>query len=69
MILVNTYVANLAAALSTESVVMAFQKAEDLAYQKKIKYGAKSNGSTMSFFQVSNMICKNKEEIEIVDEY
>lgn len=53
MIIVNTYVANLAAALSTESLVWSFQKAEDLAYQKKIKYGAKINGSTLSFFQVS----------------
>jgi len=69
MIIVNTYVANLAAALSTESVVVTIQKAEDLAYQKKIKYGAKSGGSTMSFFQVSDMICKNKKEIETVDEY
>ncbi|XP_028050144.1 glutamate receptor ionotropic, kainate 2 isoform X2 [Monomorium pharaonis] len=53
LIISATYVANLAAALSFKSVVWDFQVAEELAYQKKIKYGAKINGSTLSFFQDS----------------
>ncbi|XP_011872397.1 PREDICTED: glutamate receptor ionotropic, kainate 2-like isoform X2 [Vollenhovia emeryi] len=54
LIIVTTYIANLAAALSTKSVVWSFQVAEELAYQQKIKYGAKINGSTFSFFQDSS---------------
>ncbi|KAL0117227.1 hypothetical protein PUN28_010223 [Cardiocondyla obscurior] len=53
LIILNTYIANLAAALSTKSVVWSFKKAEDLAYQQKIKYGAKENGSTYTFFRDS----------------
>ncbi|XP_077258758.1 glutamate receptor ionotropic, kainate 2-like isoform X2 [Temnothorax americanus] len=53
LIITNTYIANLAAALSTKSVVWSFQVAEELAYQQKIKYGAKINGSTYYFFQDS----------------
>ncbi|XP_071628678.1 glutamate receptor ionotropic, kainate 2-like isoform X6 [Temnothorax longispinosus] len=53
LIIGNTYIANLAAALSTKSVVWSFQVAEELAYQQKIKYGAKINGSTYFFFQDS----------------
>lgn len=53
MIITSTYTANLAAALSTKSVVWPFKTAEELAYQQKIKYGAKVGGSTLSFFKVN----------------
>ncbi|KYN07451.1 Glutamate receptor, ionotropic kainate 2 [Cyphomyrmex costatus] len=53
LIIVTMYIANLAAALSTKSVVWSFQVAEELANQQKIKYGAKINGSTFSFFEDS----------------
>ncbi|XP_020295440.1 glutamate receptor ionotropic, kainate 2-like isoform X1 [Pseudomyrmex gracilis] len=53
LIIGSTYIANLAAALSTKSVVWPFKVAEELAYQTKIKYGAKKKGSTLSFFQGS----------------
>ncbi|XP_011645300.1 glutamate receptor ionotropic, kainate 2-like isoform X1 [Pogonomyrmex barbatus] len=48
-----TYVANLAAALSTKSVVWSFKIVEELAFQQKIKYGAKEGGSTLAFFRDS----------------
>lgn len=60
LIIVTMYIANLAAALSTTSIVWSFQTAEELAYQQKIKYGAKENGSTFFFFKVSEIIRKNK---------
>lgn len=53
LIITSTYTANLAAALSTKSVVWPFKTAEELAYQQKIKYGAKVGGSTLSFFKVN----------------
>ncbi|XP_011690717.1 PREDICTED: glutamate receptor ionotropic, kainate 2-like isoform X2 [Wasmannia auropunctata] len=53
LIIVTMYIANLAAALSTKAVVWSFQTAEELAHQQEIKYGAKINGSTFSFFQDS----------------
>ncbi|XP_050461377.1 glutamate receptor ionotropic, kainate 2-like [Cataglyphis hispanica] len=54
LIITSTYTANLAAALSTKSVVWPFKTAEELAYQQKIKYGAKKGGSTLSFFKDSS---------------
>ncbi|XP_029164967.1 glutamate receptor ionotropic, kainate 2-like [Nylanderia fulva] len=54
LIIGSTYVANLAAALSTKSVVWPFKTAEELANQQKIKYGAKKGGSTLSFFKDSS---------------
>ncbi|XP_014479810.1 PREDICTED: glutamate receptor ionotropic, kainate 2-like [Dinoponera quadriceps] len=51
LIIGSTYIANLAAALSTKSTVWPFKVAEDLAYQHKIKYGAKKGGSTLAFFK------------------
>ncbi|KAG7201425.1 hypothetical protein KM043_004185 [Ampulex compressa] len=51
LIMTSTYTANLAAALSTKSVVWPFKIAEDLAHQDKIKYGAKKDGSTILFFR------------------
>ncbi|XP_011157526.3 glutamate receptor ionotropic, kainate 2 isoform X2 [Solenopsis invicta] len=53
LIISTTYIANLAAALTKESVVWEFKTAEKLAYQQKIKYGAKKNGSTLAFFRDS----------------
>lgn len=58
LIIVTMYVANLAAALTSKSIVWEFKTAEELAYQTKIKYGAKINGSTFLFFQVSE---RNKD--------
>ncbi|XP_070167336.1 glutamate receptor ionotropic, kainate 2-like isoform X1 [Polyergus mexicanus] len=54
LIITSTYTANLAAALSTKSVVRPFETAEELAAQQKIKYGAKKGGSTLSFFKDSS---------------
>jgi hypothetical protein len=56
LIIISTYTANLAAALSTKSVVWSFETAEQLASQNKIKYGAKKKGSTLDFFKVSAVI-------------
>lgn len=53
LIMVSSYTANLAAFLTVESVSSPINSAEDLANQKTIKYGAKRDGSTISFFKVS----------------
>lgn len=52
LIMVSSYTANLAAFLTVEPTVSPFRNVEELANQKTIKYGAKSGGSTASFFQV-----------------
>ncbi|XP_015429531.1 PREDICTED: glutamate receptor ionotropic, kainate 2-like [Dufourea novaeangliae] len=54
MIMVSSYTANLAAFLTVETVVSPFSNVEELAKKKTIKYGAKSGGSTIKFFQDSN---------------
>ncbi|XP_026823599.1 glutamate receptor ionotropic, kainate 2 isoform X2 [Ooceraea biroi] len=54
LIITSTYLANLAAALATKSVVWPFEVAEQLAYQHKIKYGAKKKGSSLNFFKDSS---------------
>ncbi|XP_026481358.1 glutamate receptor ionotropic, kainate 3-like [Ctenocephalides felis] len=51
LIMVSSYTANLAAFLTVESVSSPINSAEDLANQKTIKYGAKRDGSTISFFK------------------
>lgn len=52
LIMVSSYTANLAAFLTVESVYSPINNVEELAYNKKnIKYGAKSGGSTFSFFK------------------
>ncbi|GAB0095911.1 Ionotropic glutamate receptor [Sergentomyia squamirostris] len=52
LIMVSSYTANLAAFLTVESVVTPISNAEDLANAKGvIKYGAKRDGSTISFFK------------------
>ncbi|KAK2579601.1 hypothetical protein KPH14_010895 [Odynerus spinipes] len=53
LIISNTYTANLAAALSTQPTVWPFKQADELPYQDKIKYGAKRDGSTISFFKTA----------------
>uniref|UniRef100_A0A1B0EVZ2 Ionotropic glutamate receptor C-terminal domain-containing protein n=1 Tax=Phlebotomus papatasi TaxID=29031 RepID=A0A1B0EVZ2_PHLPP len=52
LIMVSSYTANLAAFLTVESVYSPINNAEDLANAKgTIKYGAKRDGSTISFFK------------------
>lgn len=52
LIMVSSYTANLAAFLTVESLVSPISSAEDLAnLNGKIKYGAKRDGSTISFFR------------------
>lgn len=53
LIMVSSYTANLAAFLTVEQVIYPFSSAEDLAKQKKIKYGCLNSGSTLSFFKVN----------------
>lgn len=49
--MVSSYTANLAAFLTIESIYSPITNAEDLANSKTIKYGAKRDGSTISFFK------------------
>lgn len=52
LIMVSSYTANLAAFLTIESLVSPINNAEDLAkLNGQIKYGAKRDGSTISFFK------------------
>lgn len=51
--MLNSYTANLAAFLTMSRMGTSIKGAEDLASQNKIKYGAVTGGSTMSFFRVS----------------
>lgn len=64
--MVSSYTANLAAFLTIETPVQAFNNVEELAKQKHIKYGAKEGGATLKFFEVSkffyiccDILCKN----------
>lgn len=52
LIMVSSYTANLAAFLTIESMSSPIKSVEDLANQNVIKYGAKRDGSTASFFRV-----------------
>ncbi|XP_059486426.1 glutamate receptor ionotropic, kainate 2-like isoform X2 [Neocloeon triangulifer] len=54
LIMISSYTANLAAFLTVERMDATIESAEDLAKQTKIKYGAVSGGSTLSFFSNSN---------------
>ncbi|XP_076658018.1 glutamate receptor ionotropic, kainate 2 isoform X2 [Halictus rubicundus] len=54
LIMVSSYTANLAAFLTVESTVSQFQNVEELAKEKKVKYGAKDKGATFLFFRDSN---------------
>ena len=53
MILVSSYTANLAAFLTIESLVTPIDNVDDLAANKGgVMYGAKTGGSTFTFFKV-----------------
>ncbi|XP_049872669.1 glutamate receptor ionotropic, kainate 3-like [Pectinophora gossypiella] len=54
MVMVASYVGTLVAFLTVEKNVLPFNTVEELAAQKSIYYGAKSKGSTISFFKESN---------------
>ncbi|XP_029035815.1 glutamate receptor ionotropic, kainate 2-like isoform X2 [Osmia bicornis bicornis] len=54
LIMVSSYTANLAAFLTVETLVSPFSNVEELAKKKTIKYGAKTGGSTLTFFKDSN---------------
>lgn len=55
LIMVSSYTANLAAFLTIESLLSPIQNADDLAnLDGKIKYGAKRDGSTISFFKYAD---------------
>jgi glutamate receptor, ionotropic, invertebrate len=56
LIMVSSYTANLAAFLTIESMSSPIKSVEDLANQNVIKYGAKRDGSTASFFRVSFLL-------------
>lgn len=60
LIMGSTYTANLAAALSTKSIIWPFKVIDELAYQHKIKYGAKKEGTTLSFFKVNDIPLKTR---------
>ena len=51
--MVACYTANLAAFLTTENPNEEFTNVEELATQTEIKYGAKIDGATFNFFNVS----------------
>ncbi|XP_055535893.1 glutamate receptor ionotropic, kainate 2-like isoform X3 [Wyeomyia smithii] len=51
LIMVSSYTANLAAFLTVEQIHSPISNAEDLAASGTIKYGAKRDGSTISFFK------------------
>ncbi|KAL0117231.1 hypothetical protein PUN28_010224 [Cardiocondyla obscurior] len=53
LIMVSSYTANLAAFLTTDTIVQPFDNVEELAKKKNIKYGAKADGSTYKFFETS----------------
>lgn len=53
--MVSSYTANLAAFLTIESLMSPIHNAEELAnHEGKIKYGAKRDGSTISFFKYAD---------------
>ncbi|XP_066261902.1 glutamate receptor ionotropic, kainate 2-like [Euwallacea similis] len=54
LIITNSYIANLAAFLTSSKKVTTIDTVEELAQQSKVKYGCLKNGATASFFQYSN---------------
>nr|QGW50274.1 gustatory receptor 19 [Chouioia cunea] len=54
LIMVNTYIANLAAFLTIETPVKVVRGIDDLYNQTTIKYGAKKGGSTFTYFKSSS---------------
>lgn len=59
LILISSYTANLAAFLTVERMVSPIESAEDLSKQTSIEYGTMHNGSTMTFFRVSDILDLN----------
>lgn len=55
LIVIQSYIANLAAVLTANRMEVSIENAEDLAQQSEIKYGAMIGGSTLSFFRDSNV--------------
>ncbi|GBN04506.1 Glutamate receptor ionotropic, kainate 2 [Araneus ventricosus] len=53
LIIMSSYTANLAAFLTVERTIYPFHSAEELANQKKIKYGCLESGTTKGFFEES----------------
>ena len=53
LILLASYTANLAASLTSETLLKPIENAKDLAAQRSIKYGVVDCGSTCSFFRDS----------------
>lgn len=54
LVMVTSYVANLAAFHTARPLESPIKSAEDLAKQRKIKYGAVSGGATSAFFRVTS---------------
>lgn len=52
MIVCQTYIAQLAASMTTAMASAPINSVEDLAKQTKVMYGAYESGSTMDFFKV-----------------
>ncbi|KAL1492274.1 hypothetical protein ABEB36_012749 [Hypothenemus hampei] len=63
LIIVSSYTANLAAFLTVETLVTPFKNIDELATQSEIKYGAKIQGATESFFRVSNYMKEHPNEM------
>lgn len=54
LIVIQSYIANLAAVLTKDRIETTIESAEDLEQQTAIKYGAMLGGSTLGFFRESN---------------
>lgn len=53
LIMVSSYTANLAAFLTVETLVTPFTNVKELTQLTDIKYGAKRDGATATFFKVN----------------
>lgn len=62
MVMVASYVGTLVAFLIVEKDVLPFETLKELADHKSIMYGAKKEGSTISFFRV-NMQSHNQRSL------
>ncbi|KAJ1530820.1 hypothetical protein ONE63_005667 [Megalurothrips usitatus] len=65
LIMVSSYTANLAAFLTVRGSFDRIKSADDLAAQTEIKYGAKSDGSTMTFFERTNNTVYHKMYLQM----
>lgn len=64
LIMISSYTANLAAFLTAAKMDVPINSADDLAKQTKIKYGTYCCGSTNSFFRVSEILPRAKNDRE-----